>query len=145
MTKGIEVQPPRQSGTEFIFKLAWRYFTGAHLDGKRRTDATWTKPGSRPNYHISWWNCLPRRTRMAWRHGMFWPAILVLFGLYENWRITLWFVTALIPFGIEQVYYHVKRVRIVSVVGQDNTNVIEFELPPEIQQVIIDEIGTEDE
>lgn len=48
----------------------WRYFTGQHLDGKARTNATWTKRGTAPSHHVNWWNAKPRLGRMAWRWAM---------------------------------------------------------------------------
>lgn len=49
--------------------LAWRFFTGAHLDGRRRTNATWTKEGTAPRYLCNWWNRKPRLYRVFWRMG----------------------------------------------------------------------------
>lgn len=49
--------------------LVWRFFTGAHLDGRRRTNATWTKEGTAPRYLCNWWNRKPRLYRLFWRLG----------------------------------------------------------------------------
>lgn len=53
----------------------WRFFTGNHLDGKARTNATWFKRGTAPSHHVNWWNAKPRAHRMTWRLGIvFIPA-----------------------------------------------------------------------
>jgi hypothetical protein len=51
-------------------KFLWRYFTGHHLDGKRRTNATWFKRGTMPIHHVTWWSAKPRIHRMLWRWGI---------------------------------------------------------------------------
>lgn len=65
-------------------KLAWRYASGAHLDGKIRTDAGWFRRGTRVLHqsgHASRWAHKPRAHRAAWRLAV--PAVIlaVLAGL----------------------------------------------------------------
>lgn len=57
--------------------LMWRFFTGAHLDGRRRTNATWLKPGTAPRYLCNWWNRKPRLFRVFWRLGTIGTAALI--------------------------------------------------------------------
>lgn len=54
----------------------WRYFTGHHLDGRPRTNATWFKRGTVPSHHVNWWNAKPRAHRMLWR----WALVIVPVG-----------------------------------------------------------------
>src|SRR5271170_6800517 len=53
--------------------VLWRYFTGAHFDGKPRTNATWRKHGTIPKGHITWWTGKPRFHRM----GIRWAILII--------------------------------------------------------------------
>ena len=83
-----------------ILVAMWRYFTGAHLDGQRRTNATWRKPGTIPKQHVTWWTGKPRFHRM----GIRWATILVPAGYlfaYSEYKLATLFVTlAFLPYAI---------------------------------------------
>ncbi|GGM84816.1 hypothetical protein GCM10012275_64450 [Longimycelium tulufanense] len=61
------------------FRLLWRFATGAPMDGRPRTDATWTHNATRSvredSRAATRWDHLPRGTRMAIR----WAFLAVLF------------------------------------------------------------------
>jgi hypothetical protein len=64
--------------------LSWRFFTGAHINGKTYNDATWWQDAS-PMYRkkrsaYTWWRRKSRMKRAAWRHSFFWPVTLVTLG-----------------------------------------------------------------
>lgn len=67
------------------FVFSWRFFTGAHMNGQTYNDSTWWQDASsmyrkrRPAY--TWWRKKSRMKRAAWRHSIFWPVILVTWGL----------------------------------------------------------------
>ena len=74
----------KSSTTATIVKLGWRFFTGAHLNGKTYNDSTWRLNASiryrtRRNAY-TWWRRKARWRRMAWRHSFFWSTILVIVG-----------------------------------------------------------------
>lgn len=65
-------------------KLAWRYASGAHLDGRPRTDAGWLRRGTRvlhPTGHASRWAHMPRLHRAGWRLAPPLTALAMLAGL----------------------------------------------------------------
>jgi hypothetical protein len=66
-------------------KFLWRYFSGHHLDGIPRTDASWLKPGTTPAHHVNWWSAKPRAHRMVWR----WAFIIIPIGWFLAYRISL--------------------------------------------------------
>lgn len=54
------------------FKVAWRFSTGAHMDGMARTNAGWFTRGTRPlakDGRVTRWSCLARTERAALRLG----------------------------------------------------------------------------
>jgi hypothetical protein len=59
-------------------RLAWRYVSGAHLDGRIRTDAGWFTRGTKvlhPTGRASRWAHKPRAHRAGWRLAV--PALIV--------------------------------------------------------------------
>lgn len=89
---------------KFIGRLFWRYITGQHLDGRRRTDATWWKhPGRYPPRHRNWWTGMVQGKRMLVRTmpliaaGLGWYAwvayreaflaIVFSWGPYVLWHV----------------------------------------------------------
>jgi hypothetical protein len=73
-----------------IMVILWRFFTGAHLDGKERTNATWFQHGTMPKHRARYfWNRIPRAHRAGYRMIMFLSLVtetyLILFqrGLFE--------------------------------------------------------------
>jgi hypothetical protein len=66
-----------------LFVLGWRFWTGAPLDGQRRTDATWLVAGTRPldgSARATRWSLLPRWQRAAWRLVAVIVALVLLYG-----------------------------------------------------------------
>lgn len=61
--------------------LIWRFVTGAHLDGRPRTNATWFKEGRTPKHYCNWWNRKPRFYRAMWRD----IPTLVLFLEFDSY------------------------------------------------------------
>jgi hypothetical protein len=67
-----------------VRRLAWRFATGAHLDGKIRTDAGWFARGTKvlhPTGRASRWAHMPRAHRAAWRVGILLAVVLSVAGL----------------------------------------------------------------
>jgi hypothetical protein len=72
--------------------IAWRFISGAHLDGRNRTDATWTRPAAKVLHqtgHASWWAHQPRLHRAGYRLA----ALSVAAGLAAAW----WLARPLLP------------------------------------------------
>jgi len=75
-----------------IHKLTWRFFTGHSLDGKYRTDATWTRRATKvthPTGRVMRWHHMPRVHRMWIRWCCVIVPILLAWSAVWNWRITL--------------------------------------------------------
>lgn len=115
-----------------------RFLTGAHLDGKKYTNATWLKPGTMPKAQVTWWTGKPRLHRMAIRWaGMLIPAAWVyLFWRFNFW--TLFLTVAWLPYSFHNAWHFIAKrtkqtVYIGSSVGYgDDQNVIadlEFPIP----------------
>lgn len=68
-------------------RLAYRFVTGLELDGVKRTNATWRRPGRQviDDEGVVWrWHFLPRSQRALWRvGGTGMLALLGWFGWYE--------------------------------------------------------------
>ena len=80
-----------------LLKVAWRFATGRHLDGRRRSDATFFAAGTHADPHYwgrggeSKWALLP-----GWkRAGIRWAFLVVPLGLWR-WRTGTEWVLALI-------------------------------------------------
>jgi hypothetical protein len=77
--------------------LAWRFFSGHHLDGKYRTDATWIRGSTKvlhPTGRVVGWHHLPRLVRAAIRVGAVLMIVAVIYGLVTMPGATLWALAA---------------------------------------------------
>ena len=65
--------------------LLWRFFTGAHMNGKTYNDATWWQDASsmyrKRRMAYTWWRRKARMKRASWRHCIFWPVTFITFAL----------------------------------------------------------------
>jgi hypothetical protein len=98
---------------KFFGRLFWRYITGQHLDGQKRTDATWWKyPGRYPIRRRNWWTGMVQGKRMLVRVI---PVLALVAGFWawEVYRTV--FLTLVFTWG-PYVAYHVagkiKRMRV---------------------------------
>jgi hypothetical protein len=76
----------------------WRFGSGGELDGKARTDAGWTTPGSTVYTRTgsaSRWSHLPRLHRAGYR----WAGVLILVLTWYGMRSVPWLVFALYVVG----------------------------------------------
>lgn len=104
----------------------WRFFTGNHLDGRPRTNATWFRRGTAPSHHVNWWNAKPRFHRAIWR----WALVLIptlwliayhyspVYGINLTLIITLCALPYVFHHGIYRLISLIPRHRVVFV--QDN-------------------------
>lgn len=72
--------------------VLWRFFSGHALDGKHRTNATWSRPATKvlhPTGHAVRWHHWPRRRRLAIRTGTVASLAGLAYGLLTARRITL--------------------------------------------------------
>ena len=76
--------PANISGRPTLGQFIRRYLSGHHLDGKKRTNATWFKRGTAPIHHVNWWSAKPRFYRMLWR----WTTIIGPIGWFILYRIS---------------------------------------------------------
>lgn len=97
---------PATSKTPGFLVYVWRYFTGDFLDGKQRTNATWTKPGTAPSHHLNWWASKPRIKRLIWRWAivLFPTAWITCYAFAPSYGINLMVIITLacIPY----VFHH---------------------------------------
>lgn len=101
----------------------WRYFTGHHLDGKPRTNATWFRKGTVPSHHVNWWNAKPRAHRMVWR----WALVIIpvgwiiaysvspVYGVNLTVMVTLCVLPYVLHHGIYRIISLIPRQRVVFV------------------------------
>lgn len=76
-------------------RYVWRFFTGLHLDGKRRK----TGRGSvLPQYSGYFWNRYSRGRRAFFRNLMFWITLGTSYGLLFDRKITEFVLLAVSPF-----------------------------------------------
>lgn len=114
----------------------WRYFTGHHLDGRARTNATWTKRGTAPSHHANWWNSKPRLHRMMWR----WAMVIIpagwitayefspVYGINLTVIVTLCAMPYLIHHGVYKFISLIPKHRVVYVQDNIPSDVVDSEL-----------------
>lgn len=90
-----------------LTKVAWRFFTGAHMDGHRYSNATWFRHGTMPRHSITWWNSKPRAHRMVWRWIIVGVPIgwVTLYSHYHYW--TVLGTIALAPYLIHRTWHEI--------------------------------------
>lgn len=123
-------------------QFAWRFFTGAHLDGVARSNATWFRRGTTPSDRLTWWTAKSRFSRMMWRWGFIAVPVVVrivyadapvirvnlvlfiaaVYGPFLSWRIAI-MVIARIP-----------RVRVVTIMVPHDLG--PFQQNPDIDEVV---------
>lgn len=80
---------------KFCCVFSYRYFTGAHMDGKKRQHGN----GSvLPRYRDYYWNRYRRGKRALIRNLCFWVLVGVLYGWRTDWPDTKFVVFSVIPF-----------------------------------------------
>lgn len=135
--------PPLHPANNTHARLAihlWRFFSGNHLDGRARTNATWLKRGTAPSHHVNWWNAKPRFHRMIWRWGMIGIPMLwiIAYSISPSFDINLIVILSLcvIPYlfhhGVLWALHLIPRHRVIFV--QDN-------VPSEMVDTDLDDIG----
>lgn len=77
--------------------LAWRWHSGAALDGRARTNATWTRRATETLHPVPVvrWHHMPRLHRGGIRTGVTLVLVLLVFGLTASPAITLGALTAI--------------------------------------------------
>lgn len=82
--------------------IAWRFFSGAHMDGSTYNDATWWQDAS-SRYRVrrqayTWWRRKARMKRASWRNCIFWPVTLIILGFVWSSSSMAIILLALSPF-----------------------------------------------
>lgn len=78
-----------------LIRLIWRFFTGAHLDGRLRKH----RGGPvKPMFADIYWNRISRRKRALWRNLGFFGFWFLAFGLLTDRTLTVFCVLAILPF-----------------------------------------------
>lgn len=121
----------------------WRYFSGHHLDGKPRTNATWFRAGTAPSHRMNWWTAKPRLHRLLWRWAIVgFPVGWILaysfsptYGINLTVIITLCALPYVIHHGTYKVLRLIPRSRVVFV----HDNVISEDVNPDLDDVAIGE------
>lgn len=120
-----------------------RYFTGHHLDGRHRTNATWFKRGTAPSHHLTWWTAKPRFHRMIWRiNSVIVPTGWIIaykfsptYGINLTVLITLCLLPYLFHHGIMAVIRVIPRHTVVYV----NDNIRSEDVDTDLVNVAIPE------
>jgi len=114
----------------------WRFFTGAHFDGKRYSNATWLKPGTLPKAQLTWWTKLPRLHRALFRTGMVGIPLgwLQIYNRFPYW--VLLFTGMILPYAIHRGWQMIATrgiagIKVRNEYGMTNTeqNVTELVFP----------------
>lgn len=80
-----------------LIRWIWRFFTGAHMDGKLRKH----RDGPvKPMFANIYWNRIPRWKRALWRNTLFFGSGFLVFGILVNQSLTVYCFLAMIPFVI---------------------------------------------
>ncbi len=77
-------------------RILWRFFTGAHMDGKKRQRGR--RGAVSPLYRNYFWNRYSRPRRAAWRNGIFWSLVLIAYGMTQDSGATIYGILAVTPF-----------------------------------------------
>lgn len=118
----------------------WRYFTGHHLDGRPRTNATWTKRGTAPGHHVNWWNAKPRLHRMAWRWALVGiPAGWIIAYLNSpSYQINLTVIVTLC--ALPYLFHNVTH-KAVSLLPKHRVVFVSDNVPSEDVDTVLDDIS----
>jgi hypothetical protein len=103
------------NATAFVVKYLWRFFSGAHMNGKTHNDATFWRDAS-PRYRVrrlayTWWRRKARYKRVLWRNGIFWPVVILVALLIAYPSYTILALLAFSPFIAYVVF---RRVRLLT-------------------------------
>lgn len=91
----IPEQDKGHPALKFWCVVGWRYFTGAHMDGKFRQH----RNGSvLPRYRDYYWNRYSRPKRALIRNLCFWTLTAFLYGVKVDWPDTKYAVLCALPF-----------------------------------------------
>lgn len=133
-----EIRHPRLS----VF--LWRFFTGHHLDGKARTNATWFKKGTVPSHHVNWWNAKPRAHRMIWR----WASV----GIPTGWLIAYHFspsyginLTVIVTLCALPYLFHHAIYRAISLIPKNHVVFVSDNVRTEEVDIDLDDISIGDQ
>ena len=85
----------------FCLVCGWRYFTGAHMDGKIRKHR---KGSVLPRYRDYYWNRYSRPKRALIRNLCFWTLAGILYGYKVDWPDTKFAVFSVLPFLAYRVW-----------------------------------------
>lgn len=124
------------------FVLSWRFFTGAHLNGKKYNDSTWLQDASlryrkMPRYY-TWWRRKSRAKRAGWRNGIFWPTLGIFIGFLLSWQSMI----LVLGFAAPGTYLMVRdRIRFVFFIplvvhGADGSVTQQFSLKPKYRRLL---------
>lgn len=76
----------------WLLLMAWRFFTGAHMNGQAYFDTLFFKDATpihkRRQVAFNAWKRKARVKRMAWRNCVFWPVTFITYGcLVAPWTM----------------------------------------------------------
>lgn len=113
----------QSSVTELLIRWAWRFFTGAHMNGQKYNDATWWKDMS-PMYRKrrsanTWWRRKARMKRLAWRNVSFFASLLFTLALVFYTSFVLFVMAGMAPILIWMGWRRGKRALFNPVVASN--------------------------
>lgn len=95
-----------------VLILSWRFFSGAHMNGRIYNDSSWWYDAS-VRYRTrqgkgSWWKSKSRIKRAWWRWCFFWPSFFLVLGFIFFPLYTLALIAFFLPVGIYVNRYRLK-------------------------------------
>lgn len=97
----VEAPIQRASMTLVFLKLAWRFYSGHHMDGQRRRLATGKVMPQHTDY---FWNRYSRPKRAFWRNLVFIFLSFLTYGLLYHETITIFCLLTFVPFVISRIF-----------------------------------------
>lgn len=135
---------PANEGPPRLAVFLWRYFTGHHLDGRARTNATWFKRGTVPSHHANWWNSKPRAHRMLWR----WSTVIIPVGWVTAYSFSPVYginLTVIVTLCALPYLFHHGMYRIISLIPKNRVVFVSDNVRAEEVDTEIDDISIGDQ
>lgn len=118
----------------------WRFFTGAHLNGKTYNDSTFWKNATKRGQprKRTWWKAKARYKRMLWRNGCFWPLVVITAGFLWSASSMWLIIAALMPFLLYVGYHRLRKTIAIPIVakGADGVPQQAYVLRPQVRRFL---------
>ena len=126
---------PAKPSNPGLGMFLWRFFSGQHLDGIARTNATFFSYGTSPTHHLNWWSKKPIFHRMLIRWFLILAPVGVLVGYHyaPSYRMNL--VVIILLAGFPYLFHQV-TMQLVSLVPKVHVVIAH-------ERLVMDEVSAE--